>query len=99
MAQAVNERQAAALLAQSDRILILCHQKPDGDTLGSGFALLYALLAMGKTARIACPDGFLRAIASSIRALSLKGSPTLRRRALSRSMWPTCSCSARGPAA
>ena len=58
MAQAVNERQAAALLAQSDRILILCHQKPDGDTLGSGFALLYALLAMGKTARIACPDGF-----------------------------------------
>lgn len=50
--------ETAALLKSSDRILLLSHQKPDGDTLGSGFALLYALRALGKTVRIECSDGF-----------------------------------------
>ena len=49
---------AAAIIRGADHIVILCHQKPDGDTLGSGFALLGALRALGKTARIECPDGF-----------------------------------------
>lgn len=49
---------AAGMLKNADRILILCHGKPDGDTLGSGLAMLRALLSMGKTARIACSDGF-----------------------------------------
>ncbi|MCI8650619.1 MAG: bifunctional oligoribonuclease/PAP phosphatase NrnA [Anaerotruncus sp.] len=53
----VSVQQAAALLQAQNHILILCHQKPDGDTLGSGFALLYALLSLGKTARIECSDG------------------------------------------
>lgn len=48
----------AQLLKSSDRILLLSHQKPDGDTLGSGFALLYALRSLGKTVRIECSDGF-----------------------------------------
>lgn len=54
----VDARAAAAMIRGSDHITILCHQKPDGDTLGSGFALLHALRALGKTARIECPDGF-----------------------------------------
>ena len=48
--EAVNE------LKNADGILILCHRNPDGDTLGSGFALLRALKAMGKRARLACDD-------------------------------------------
>ncbi len=49
---------AAALLRQAGSVLLLCHQKPDGDTLGSGLALRLALCALGKQVRIACPDGF-----------------------------------------
>lgn len=54
----VTVAQAAQMLKNNDKILLLCHQKPDGDTLGSGFALLYALLGLGKQVRIACTDGF-----------------------------------------
>lgn len=50
--------QAAELLRGRDDILILAHRKPDGDTLGSCFALLFALEAMGKTARVECADGY-----------------------------------------
>jgi phosphoesterase RecJ-like protein len=42
------------MIRNSDRILILSHQKPDGDTLGSGFALLYALQDMGRRRVIEC---------------------------------------------
>lgn len=49
---------AAELLRGWDDIVILAHQKPDGDTLGSCFALLYALEALGKTARVECADGY-----------------------------------------
>jgi len=47
---------ACELLRKWDDILILAHQKPDGDTLGSAFALLWALEALGKRARVECPD-------------------------------------------
>ena len=43
---------AAGLLKDQDNILILTHRNPDGDTLGSGFALLRALKNMGKRARL-----------------------------------------------
>lgn len=43
---AVNE------LKKADKILILTHINPDGDTLGSGYALLRALLQLGKRARL-----------------------------------------------
>lgn len=49
---------ACNLLREHDRIVILAHQKPDGDTFGASFALLWALLAIGKQARVECPDGF-----------------------------------------
>jgi len=54
----INTQAACKLITQQDNILILSHQKPDGDTLGSAFALLYALEQLGKTARVECCDGF-----------------------------------------
>lgn len=49
---------ASRLLAEKDNITILCHTRPDGDTLGSAFALLFALRALGKTCRVLSPDGY-----------------------------------------
>ena len=43
------------LLSQPDW-LILCHHYPDGDTLGSAFALCRALQATGRAARVLCAD-------------------------------------------
>ncbi|MBR3816466.1 MAG: DHH family phosphoesterase [Clostridia bacterium] len=45
-------KKAAQELRKADNILILTHANPDGDTLGSGFALLRALLKAGKKARL-----------------------------------------------
>ena len=56
MSKPVTAAEAAALLRQQDRILILMHQYPDGDTIGSGYALCRALQMLGKTARTACSD-------------------------------------------
>ncbi len=47
---------AAELLKEKDNILILTHRNPDGDTLGSGFALLRALRSLGKRARLINAD-------------------------------------------
>ena len=56
MSEPISLSGAAALLRDADRILILTHQFPDGDTLGSGYALCLALQAMGKTVRVECGD-------------------------------------------
>lgn len=47
---------AAALLREHDNIMILTHRKPDGDTLGSAFALSYALKQLGKNCAVANSD-------------------------------------------
>ena len=47
---------AAKLLLENDNILILIHAKPDGDAVGSGFALLGMLTRLGKNARLLCSD-------------------------------------------
>lgn len=52
----IDVEQCAALLSAHDDILILTHAHPDGDTLGAGFALLRALLALGKRARVVNDD-------------------------------------------
>ena len=52
----IDVEQCAALLSAHDDILILTHAHPDGDTLGAGFALLRALLALGKRARVINDD-------------------------------------------
>lgn len=44
--------EAAEILKAEDNITILTHFHPDGDTIGSGFALLRALRKMGKKANV-----------------------------------------------
>ncbi|MCH5320577.1 MAG: bifunctional oligoribonuclease/PAP phosphatase NrnA [Eubacterium sp.] len=44
----IDVKQCAAILREKDNILILTHANPDGDTLGSGFALCRALMKIGK---------------------------------------------------
>lgn len=56
MTKTINESQAAAMLQAADNILLLAHQYPDGDTLGSNFALCRALQSLGKTVRVCCGD-------------------------------------------
>lgn len=56
MTQYITDRQAADLLRQADNILLLAHQYPDGDTLGSNYALCLALRSMGKRVRLLCGD-------------------------------------------
>lgn len=50
--------EAAKLLAEQDCVRILAHRNPDGDTLGSSFALWNVLHGLGKQAEVICPDGF-----------------------------------------
>ncbi len=45
-------KKAAELLLERDDIVILTHQNPDGDTLGSAFALYETLTAHGKRVRV-----------------------------------------------
>ena len=56
MTQFITEQQAADCLRQADNILLLAHQYPDGDTLGSCYALCMALRQMGKRVRVLCGD-------------------------------------------
>ncbi len=56
MRHEVTAAESAALLREADRILILTHQYPDGDTLGSAYALCRALRALGKQAQVVCAD-------------------------------------------
>ena len=50
--------QTGELIKNIDNVYILTHQSPDGDTIGSGFALYYALTDMGKNAKVLCSDKF-----------------------------------------
>lgn len=46
----------ADLLSRAGRVLIFTHRNPDGDALGSSFALAQMLRRMGKSARVVCDD-------------------------------------------
>ena len=48
----IDIKTAAKMLSEMDDIVILTHQNPDGDTLGSAFALYYTLSAKGKRVRV-----------------------------------------------
>ncbi len=52
----VTIKEAALILSNSEKILLLTHVRPDGDTLGSAFALKHALQACGHTVNVACDD-------------------------------------------
>jgi phosphoesterase RecJ-like protein len=44
------------LFAGMDRLLLVCHQRPDGDTLGAGTALAHWLKSQGKEVSLFCLD-------------------------------------------
>ena len=48
--------EAADFLKQRDNYVILTHQNPDGDTLGSGFGLAMLLEKLGKKSTVICSD-------------------------------------------
>ena len=52
----LNLKQTAAYLKKHNNYIILTHASPDGDTLGSAYALYYALNEISKTACVLCPD-------------------------------------------
>ena len=52
----VNVQQCCEILRGMDDIVILCHRNPDGDTLGSAFALHYILKQLGKPKNIVAVD-------------------------------------------
>lgn len=52
----INVNECARLLLDNDNILILTHAHPDGDTLGSGFALCRALMKCGKICSVVNAD-------------------------------------------
>ena len=52
----LNLKQTARFLKKHDNYIILTHASPDGDTLGSAYALYYGLNETGKSACVLCPD-------------------------------------------
>lgn len=50
-------RESWALLTRGHSFLLACHQRPDGDTLGSALALARVLRNMGKEVFVVCEDG------------------------------------------
>ncbi len=54
----IQYKEAIDFIQKSDNIYVLCHQSPDGDTLGSAFALVNVLRSMGKKANALCSDQF-----------------------------------------
>ncbi len=58
----ISKSKAAALLCEQAKakrdILLLCHRNPDGDTIGSAFALFYALKSLGCRVNVRCADAF-----------------------------------------
>lgn len=52
----IDVKKCASLLKEFDGFLILSHRNPDGDTLGSAFALKRALDLLGKKSMVRCND-------------------------------------------
>jgi phosphoesterase RecJ-like protein len=56
MSLAINLEQTAKLLLENNNFAIICHASPDGDTLGSAYALCGALQKLQKRAKVLCPE-------------------------------------------
>ena len=52
----VDLKKISNILKEKNNFVLLTHQYPDGDTLGSAFALCRALQSMGKYAKVLCND-------------------------------------------
>lgn len=51
-----NLNQVSRILDESSTVAVLCHENPDGDTIGSAIALSIALKSEGKQADVICAD-------------------------------------------
>lgn len=49
-------REAKKLIERSEKILLISHRRPDGDTLGASIAIHLLLQSMGKQTTLACID-------------------------------------------
>lgn len=54
----IQYNRAIEILNNCDNVYVLSHQSPDGDTLGSAFALVNVLRSMGKKANALCSEQF-----------------------------------------
>ena len=59
--------EVSGVLCRARRILIVTHRSPDGDALGSSFALAQMLRRMGKTARVICEDAASKRLRFTLR--------------------------------
>lgn len=65
-------------LFEKDNIMIIIHKNPDGDTMGSGFALCHALQKRGKRVFVACSDAIKKRmlfVSDGIAELNLQFEP------------------------
>lgn len=56
MSEQLDIAEVVSRLLKTERVLLLCHKNPDGDTVGSAVALQWALKSLGKTAAVLCAD-------------------------------------------
>lgn len=49
-------REVVELIRGASRVTTICHENPDGDTLGAGMALALAAERLGKAAEVVCVD-------------------------------------------
>lgn len=54
----INYKETEDFLKNCDNVYILTHQSPDGDCIGTGFALHDILRSMGKRSAVLCSDPF-----------------------------------------
>ena len=77
MTKRLSEAEAALRLTAAQSVLLLTHQNPDGDTLGSAFGLYRALKVLGKEAAVRCSDPFPKKFDYFTEETSLSGEPDL----------------------
>ncbi|MBQ5310859.1 MAG: bifunctional oligoribonuclease/PAP phosphatase NrnA [Oscillospiraceae bacterium] len=56
MSERIEYKEAADFLKEHDNYYILIHSNPDGDAVGSGYALCFILREIGKKANVLCSD-------------------------------------------
>lgn len=56
----LNINETAKFLLEHDNFHIIAHASPDGDTIGSSFALHYALKSINKKSKVVCKDEISR---------------------------------------
>jgi bifunctional oligoribonuclease and PAP phosphatase NrnA len=69
---------AADLLRDAERVTAICHENPDGDTLGAGIAIAIAAERLGKHSEVVCTDPPPPFLAFLPRVDQVKRAPTLQ---------------------